>query len=267
MFTTPGRRKQLELQLARESGAVRKLRIQKVPTSGDLNRLEPVLELDRDQATSLIDMLRALDPIPKQRPFICTTEQMWKLHDALPERLRAAVLLGPFAGLRDAEVCGLRISDIDFMRGIVQPAAKHPAQPLKTDASRGRCRSRRASRLRCRLTSRSGRLTGSCSSTSGATSSRHGRCNARFERHARRCPACRRTSGSTTCATTSPACLTASRADVKVVPDRLRHASATTTLDTDAHLWPDSDESTRSAIDAMLTARAESLRAAAAGSD
>jgi integrase len=61
---------------------------------------------------------------------------MWVLHDALSERLRAAVLLGAFAGLRDAEVCGLRISDIDFMRGVINPTVQHPAEPLKTDASR-----------------------------------------------------------------------------------------------------------------------------------
>ncbi len=64
VFTTPGGRKQLQLQVAREAGAVRKLRIQKVPTSGDLTRLENVLELDRDQATRLVDMLRAIDAIP-----------------------------------------------------------------------------------------------------------------------------------------------------------------------------------------------------------
>lgn len=62
--TTPGGRKQLELQVARSAGVVRKLRIQKVPTTGDATKLEPVLELDRDQATRLIDMLRALDAIP-----------------------------------------------------------------------------------------------------------------------------------------------------------------------------------------------------------
>lgn len=49
--------------------------------------------------------------------------------------------------------------------------------------------------------------------------------------------------------------LIASGADVKVVQARLRHASARTTLDTYAHLWPDSDESTRSAIDAVMQAR------------
>ncbi|WP_067128002.1 tyrosine-type recombinase/integrase [Microtetraspora malaysiensis] len=51
--------------------------------------------------------------------------------------------------------------------------------------------------------------------------------------------------------------LIASGADVKVVQARLRHASAKTTLDTYSHLWPDSDESTRAAIDAALVAGTE----------
>jgi hypothetical protein len=37
------------------------------------------------------------------------------------------------------------------------------------------------------------------------------------------------------------------------VQARLRHASAKTTLDTYGHIWPDRDESTRAAIDAVLT--------------
>ena len=49
--------------------------------------------------------------------------------------------------------------------------------------------------------------------------------------------------------------LIANGCDVKVVQARLRHASAKTTLDVYGHLWPDSDESTRSAVDAVLTAR------------
>jgi integrase len=39
--------------------------------------------------------------------------------------------------------------------------------------------------------------------------------------------------------------LIASGLDVKVVQARLRHASAKTTLDTDGHLWPDSDDTGR----------------------
>ena len=60
----------------------------------------------------------------KQRPYVATTEQVWALHDAMPEHLRPAVLLGAFAGLRLAEACGLRVADVDFMRGIVAPAVQ-----------------------------------------------------------------------------------------------------------------------------------------------
>jgi integrase len=43
-----------------------------------------------------------------------------------PPQLAPALLLGAFVGLRTGEVCGLRISDVDFMRGIVQPAQQWP---------------------------------------------------------------------------------------------------------------------------------------------
>jgi integrase len=49
--------------------------------------------------------------------------------------------------------------------------------------------------------------------------------------------------------------LIASGANIKIVQARLRHASATTTLDTYSHLFPDSDESTRTAIEHVLSAR------------
>ena len=35
-----------------------------------------------------------------------------------------------------AEVSGLRVSDVDFMRGTVSPVQQYPADPLKTDMSR-----------------------------------------------------------------------------------------------------------------------------------
>ena len=50
----------------------------------------------------------------------------------MQERLRAAVLLGALAGVRLAESCGLRMSDVDFMRGIVFPRMQYPAEELKT---------------------------------------------------------------------------------------------------------------------------------------
>jgi integrase len=41
---------------------------------------------------------------------------------------------------------------------------------------------------------------------------------------------------------------------VKVVQVRLGHASASETLDTYSHLWPDSDDRTRTAVDSVLSA-------------
>lgn len=50
------------------------------------------------------------------------------------------------------------------------------------------------------------------------------------------------------------------RESVKTVQARLGHASATETLDTYAHLWPDSDDRTREAVDLVLGAAADSPR-------
>jgi integrase len=49
-----------------------------------------------------------------------------------------------------------------------------------------------------------------------------------------------------------------SGADIKTVQARMRHASATTTLDIYGHLWPDADESTRTAIGKVIKGRVES---------
>jgi integrase len=47
---------------------------------------------------------------------------------------------------------------------------------------------------------------------------------------------------------------------VKTVQARLGHASAAETLDTYSHLWPDSDDRTRAAVDSVLGGVADSLR-------
>ena len=53
---------------------------------------------------------------------------------------------------------------------------------------------------------------------------------------------------------------------VKVVQVRLGHASASETLDTYSHLWPDSEDLTRTAVDKVLgVAAADSLRTGESG--
>ena len=51
---------------------------------------------------------------------------------------------------------------------------------------------------------------------------------------------------------------------VKTVQARLGHASAAETLDTYSHLWPDSDDRTRAAVDSVLSDSEDSLRTAGA---
>jgi hypothetical protein len=51
--------------------------------------------------------------------------------------------------------------------------------------------------------------------------------------------------------------LIASGTDIKTVQARLRHASAKTTLDTYGHLWPDAEESTRTAVAAVIRERTQ----------
>jgi integrase len=52
---------------------------------------------------------------------------------------------------------------------------------------------------------------------------------------------------------------------VKVVQERLGHATAAETLDTYSHLWPESEDRTRAAVDRVLLAPAESTRNADVG--
>ena len=65
------------------------------------------------------------------KPYVATTEQVWALHDAMPDHLRVAVLLGAFAGLRISEVCALRVDDVDFTRGVVHPKRQWPDRPAE----------------------------------------------------------------------------------------------------------------------------------------
>lgn len=193
----------------------------------------------------------------KPRPYVASTEHVWALHDALGERYRAGLLLAAFAGLRLAEVCGLRVSDVDFMRGIVSPAVQYPADQLKTEISRTPVPIPESLALTLSahvaaysadgwlLTNEWGRQLGPWQLQRAFRAAR-GQVEglpAGFRFHDLR--------------HYYASLLIASGADIKVVQTRMRHASAKTTLDTYGHLWPDSDDSTRAAVDKVLAARAE----------
>lgn len=190
----------------------------------------------------------------KQRAYVATTAQVWALHDAMPTHLRPAVLLGAFAGLRLAEACGLRVSDVDFMRGIVSPEVQYPAEPLKTETSRTPVPIARTLALD---------LSAHVAATGAKTVLVNEYCHPlapwtleRAMRAARaKIPGLPPGYRYHDLRHYYASLLIVSGADVKVVQARLRHASAKTTLDTYGHLWPDSDDSTRAAVEAVLADR------------
>ena len=61
---------------------------------------------------------------------------------------------------------------------------------------------------------------------------------------------------------TTAALLIRHREPVKTVQVRLGHAIAAETLDTYSHLWPDSDDRTRTAVDSVLGTAADHSRTA-----
>jgi integrase len=184
---------------------------------------------------------------------VASTEQIWALYEAMPERLRAAVLLGAFAGLRVAEACGLRLADVDFMRGLIHPRVQYPAEELKTEVSRAPIPI--PASLALQLSSHVARWPGEWILTDAHGAQLGPWALERAVRSARnRVPGLPDGFRYHDLRHYFASLLIASGSDVKTVQARVRHASAKTTLDCYGHLWPDRDESTRVAVDAVLAA-------------
>lgn len=76
-------------------------------------------------------------PMGKQRPYVATAAQVQAIHDAFPEHLRPAVALAAFAGLRVAEVAGLRVQDVDVDEGMsTRRRTRGRLEPTDADAGR-----------------------------------------------------------------------------------------------------------------------------------
>ncbi|MBF6420854.1 site-specific integrase [Nocardia farcinica] len=200
---------------------------------------------------------RTSPPAGRQKVYIATTEQIWALHDALPEHLQVAVLLGAFAGLRISEVCQLKVADVDFVRGVVHPKQQWKDQPLKTDASNApipiphemslmlsaSVKTFPGEHIVCDMLGKP---------VSPWTLSLH-------VRQAREAAGARLPDEFTfhDLRHYYASLLISKGADIKTVQARMRHGSAMTTLKYYAHLWPDADESTRTAIGGVLKSRIE----------
>lgn len=190
----------------------------------------------------------------KKKMYCITTEQVWALHDAMPERMQVAILLGAFAGLRIGEVCGLRVSDVDFVRGVVHPKQQWRGAKLKNSASDAPIPIPRD--LTLLLSASVKKFPSEMMVTSAGT----GQCcpdslqfavakvrddieglPERFSFHDLR--------------HFFASMLIGSGADLMKVQARMRHDKASTTLNVYGHLWPDDDETTNNAVSAAIAAR------------
>lgn len=194
----------------------------------------------------------------QQRPYVATTAQVWQLHDKFPAHLRPAVLLAAFAGLRLAECAGLRATDVDFEAGIVTPVVQYPDEPLKTDYSRTPIPIplELAAMLKEAVENGAGEyvVTSEIGRRSSPWAIERAMRNVRgqveglsegFRFHDLR--------------HYYASLLISAGLDVKVVQARMRHKNATTTLNTYGHLWPDKDETARSAVAVAMAERTASV--------
>jgi integrase len=164
------------------------------------------------------------------------------------------VLLGAFAGLRVAEVSGLRVAHVDFIRGVVHPKQQWGGKPLKTRGIEAPIPIPRDLALM---------LSASVQKYGTDMMVTNGRGKPFAPRDINRVF---RTVRETIDGLPEgfsfhdlrhylASLLIASGADIKTVQARLRHADVTTTLNTYGHWWPDADESTRAAVGKIITAR------------
>lgn len=208
---------------------------------------------------------RTAPPAPKKKPYVITDEQMWAIHDAMPQPLRPAVLLGAFAGLRVAEVSGLLVADLDLMRGWVHVARQWDKDYPKTSTS---CASVPIPADVCLELSAS--IATFPSATGHAVIAEPGMNHAgpwAIERAIRDIrddiDGLEPTFVFHDLRHWYASRLIAEGLDILEVQARMRHGSAKTTLDTYGHLFPNQGERTRSAMDGVLARRAAALDARA----
>lgn len=204
-----------------------------------------------------------LPAAPRKRLVIPERATLDALARALPGHFRAVVYVGAGLGLRPGEIFGLRTSDVNFLRREVtverQLDERGNLTGLKTAASYrtiplpGSVGERLAKHLEERGRGEGLVFVGAA----GRPVSRPVFHTAwKRAREAVGVPKLRLHDLRHAYASA----LIATGESVKTVQSRLGHASAVVTLDTYGHLWPDSDERTRTAVDSFLGNAADSVR-------
>jgi len=201
-----------------------------------------------------------------------TTEQMLAVRDAMPANLRAMIVLGAGTGMRQSEVLGLTVDRVDFLRRSVRvdrqlsavPGQGLTLGPVKTPKSVRTIPLPQvvvealAEHLAAYPVGDGGDLPGLIFTRAGETWTRQ-RFGHVWRPVAKDAGLPPRT-GFHALRHYYASLLIRHGESVKTVQARLGHASATETLDTYSHLWPDSEDRTRDAIDSVLRASADSVR-------
>lgn len=192
---------------------------------------------------------------------IPTLEQVSALAGAVPDRYRAVVLLLAGSGLRISEALGLRVSDVDFLRRAVtarrQRLRTGGTGPVKTEASK-----RTVPLGKVTVEALAAHLR-AFPSDEWLFTDPLGR-EVTYSRWAAVWAPARESLGldldTHSLRHFYASALIQGGASVKVVQARLGHGSASVTLNTYTHLWPDDDEVTRSVMDQVLAPLADSVR-------
>lgn len=223
------------------------------------NRLKQIMDAAVDEGLLPKSPIgrKTAPKLPSRQFQIPTTEQVWELHNAMPAGLRPAILLGAFAGLRNAEAVALRVEDVDFMRGEITPKIQHGGGELKTDSSRW------AIPIADELALELSRYVGE-GFTDTFVQSAHGQ---------RISPTRLQVHVSEKAKTVAglpegfrfhdlrhfyASALIAAGLDVVAVQHCMRHAKASTTLNTYSHFWPDTAEAPRAAVSKLFAANGAS---------
>ena len=209
--------------------------------------------------------------LPKvQRPQIVplTTEQVTAVRDALPVDLQALVTLAAGAGMRQGECFGLTVDRIKFLERTVlvdRQLVTLPKQPPVLAPPKTKASNRTIPLPQVVVDALAAHLAAFPADPDGLVFTLAGK------------PIGRSAFGHKWRAAVETAKLPAGTGfhalrhyyasllirhgeSVKTVQSRLGHASAVETLDTYSHLWPDSDDRTRDAIDSVLGSTADWLR-------
>lgn len=194
-------------------------------------------------------------------PF--TTEQVLELIGAAPDAFRAMVVLAAGSGLRQGELLGLDVSRVDFLgrsirvdRQLITPAAGPPYfSPPKTDASRRVVPV--ADEVLAVLSEHIREHVGTGGLLfPGPDGGPHRRQRAaeRWRTTVAAAPSVEPGARLHDLRHYFASLLIVQGASVKAVQHALGHASATETLNTYSHLWPDDGERVRAAVSGVLGA-------------